>query len=80
MSAYGHKRTLWDHASNVRFAPVSGHSDAQERLGLKKRTSNVRLAPNSRHKWVYGWMSAFDPKRTLAAVDAYPNKCRSWTF
>ncbi len=66
MSAYGYKRTLWDRASNVRFTPESGHSDAQERVGLKKRTLDVRFAPESRHKWLWRGMSAYDPKRTLS--------------
>ncbi len=46
MSAYGYKRTLWDRAPNVRFTPESGHSQAQERFGLKKQTLDVRLTPN----------------------------------
>ncbi len=29
-------------ASEVRFTPESGHSDAQERFRLKKQTPNVR--------------------------------------
>ena len=49
MSACGYKRTLWDRASNVRFTPVSGHSEAQERLGLKKRALDVRFTPKSGH-------------------------------
>ncbi len=27
--------------------------------------TNVRFAPNSGHKWLWRWMSAYDPKRTL---------------
>jgi hypothetical protein len=30
--------------------------------------ANVRFAPNSRHKWVIEFMSAFDPKRAFVAV------------
>ncbi len=30
--------------------------------------ANVRFAPNSGHKWVGRWMSAYDPKRTLAVA------------
>ncbi len=48
MSASGYKRTLWGRASNVRFTPESGHSEAQERFGLKKRTSNVRFLSPAR--------------------------------
>jgi hypothetical protein len=62
MSASGYKRTLWDRASNVRFTPESGHSDRQERFGLKKRTLNVCFTPNSGRKSVRRWESAYDPK------------------
>ena len=41
MSAYGYKQTSSGQLANVRFAPESGHSDAQERLGLKKRLQVV---------------------------------------
>ncbi len=61
MSASGYKQTLWGRAWNVRFAPKSGHSEAQERVGLKKRTLDVRFAPNSGRKWVTVIMSAKDP-------------------
>ncbi len=67
MSVVGYKQTLSAHPWNVRFTPNSGHSEAQERLGLKKQTFNVRLAPNSGRKWVFEFMSAYDPKRTLPA-------------
>ncbi len=70
MSASGYKRTLWSAAWSVRFAPKSRHSDAQERLGLEKRTLDVRLAPKSGHKRVCRGMSAFDPKRTFTASGA----------
>ncbi len=43
MSAYGYKRTYSGQLANVRFTPVSGHSDARKRLGLKKRTFDVCL-------------------------------------
>ncbi len=65
MSASGYKRTSGGNAWNVRFTPESGHSDTQERVGLKKQTLDVRFAPNSGHKWLWCRMSAFDPKRTL---------------
>ncbi len=40
----------------------------QKRFGLKKRTSNVRFAPNSgRNGWSLG-MSAYDPKRSLMTI------------
>jgi len=45
---------------------------AQERFGLKKRTLNVCFIPNSGHKWVAKFMSAFDPKRTLVKLGGYP--------
>ncbi len=38
MSAYGYKQTFRGQLANVRFTPESGHSEAQERLGLKKRS------------------------------------------
>ncbi len=68
MSASGYKRTLWGRPSNVRFTPNSGHSVAQERVGLKKRTLNVCFAPNSGHKWLWRGMSAYDPKRTYMTL------------
>ncbi len=43
MSASGYKQTCGEVGDYVRFAPKSGHSEAQERVGLKKRTSDVRL-------------------------------------
>ena len=70
MSAVGYKQTYSEQLANVRFTPESGHSEAQERLRLRKRTLDVRLTPNSRHKWVTEFMSAYDPKRTLAALGA----------
>ncbi len=47
MSASGYKRTFGVWLANVRFTPNSGHSEAQERFGLKKQTLDVCLAPNS---------------------------------
>ncbi len=49
MSASGYKRTYNGQLANVRFTPVSGHSEAQERLGLKKRALDVRFTPKSGH-------------------------------
>ncbi len=49
MSASGYKQTSRRSCRNVRFTPESRHSDAQERVGLKKRTFDVRLAPESGH-------------------------------
>ncbi len=65
MSVYGYKRTFWAGDDYVRFTPESGHSEAQERRGLKKQTFDVRFAPKSGRQWVWRGMSAFDPKRTL---------------
>ncbi len=42
--------------------------------------ANVRLAPNSGHKWLWLGMSAYDPKRALTAVDANMNKRRFCKF
>ncbi len=61
MSAFGYKQTYRGQLANVRFTPESGHSEAEERGGLKKRTLDVRFAPNSGHKWVWRGMSAYDP-------------------
>ena len=33
--------------------------------------TNVRLAPNSGHKWLGRGMSAFDPKRTLTTLGGF---------
>ncbi len=68
MSASGYKRTYSGQLANVRFTPESGHPDAPNRSGLKKRTFNVCFAPESGHKWLCRWMSAFDPKRTLRVM------------
>jgi hypothetical protein len=70
MSAFGYKRTSSPYLANVRFTPESGHSQAQERFGLKKQTLNVCFTPKSGHKWLWRGMSAFDPKRTFSAVDS----------
>ncbi len=45
--------------------PQKRTSSAQERLGLKKQTFNVRFAPRSGHNCPGRWMSASDPKRTF---------------
>ncbi len=50
MSASGYKRTCGAVCQRVRFTPESGHSDAQERVRLKMRTSKVRFTPESRHQ------------------------------
>jgi hypothetical protein len=47
MSAYGYKQTYGEVHQRVRFTLNSGHSDEQERFGLKKRTLDVCLAPSS---------------------------------
>jgi len=47
MSAYGYKRTCGGVSRRVRFTRESRHSEVQERLGLKKRTLDVRFAPKS---------------------------------
>ncbi len=67
MSASGYKQTFRGQLANVRFTPKSGHSDAQERVGLKKRTLNVCFTPESGRSTGYRRMSAFDPKRTLGS-------------
>ena len=63
-SASGYKRTLSGRASNVRFAPNSGHPDALEQVGLEKRTLGVCFTPESGRKWGTEFMSAYDPLRT----------------
>ena len=74
MSAFGYKRTCGGVRQRVRFTPVSRHSDVQKRLALNKQTLDVRFAPKSGHKWLWHGMSAYDPKRTLTTLGAYPNK------
>ncbi len=61
MSAFGYKQTFQGVSQNVRFTPESGHADAQERPGLKKRTLDVCLHPDSGHEWLWRGMSAYDP-------------------
>ncbi len=61
----GRCRGINGYVTDVRFTPNSGHSEARERVGLKKQTSNVRYYPESGRNWVWRWMSAYDPKRTL---------------
>ncbi len=65
MSASGYKRTYSGQLANVRFTPNSGHSEAQERVGLKKRALDVRFAPKSGHKWLGRGMSAYDRNPTF---------------
>ncbi len=38
--------------------------------------ADVCLTPNSGHKWVWCWMSAYDPKRTLAL----PQEVELWSL
>ncbi len=61
MSAFGYKQTCGGVSQSVRCTPESGHTEAQERLGLKKRTLDVRLTPESGRNWVTEFMSAYDP-------------------
>ncbi len=68
MSASGYKQTYGGVSDYVRFTPESGHSEVQERLGLKKQTSDVRYYPESGRKWVTVFMSANDPKRTSSMM------------
>ncbi len=69
-STDGYKRTCGGAWKKVRFTPESGHSEAPERVGLKKRTLDVCLTPDSGRRWVGRWMSAYDPKRTLLQFSA----------
>ncbi len=71
MPVFGYKRTFREVRQRVRFTPESGHSEAQERLGLKKRTLNVCFAPDSGRKWLSRGMPAFDPKRTFAVLGVF---------
>ncbi len=63
--------SLWLEADVVRVTPESPlfprkrTSSAQERFGLKKRTLDVCLTPESGRKWTGRWRSAVDPKRTF---------------
>ncbi len=68
MSAFGYKRTYSGQLANVRFTPESGHSEAQERVGLKKRALDVRFAPKSGHKWLGRGMSAYDRNPTFMVL------------
>ncbi len=52
MSASGYKQTFRQVCQNVGFTPKSGHSEAQERVGLKKQTLDVRFTPKSGRKWL----------------------------
>jgi hypothetical protein len=47
---------------------VPGPSQAVDRASKapgQKRTSDVRLALNSRRKWTWRWRSVFDPQETF---------------
>ncbi len=61
MSACGYKQTFSGQFANVCFTPNSGHSEAQERVGLKKRTFDDRFTPDTGRKWVAEFLSANDP-------------------
>ena len=62
---------LWLQADIRRVTPESPlfprkrTSSAQERFGLKKRTLDVCLTPNSGRKSVRRWESAYDPTETF---------------
>ena len=49
--------------------PRKRTSSAQERFGLKKPTSDVRLAPESGRKWAWRWRSEVDPKQKSAVSE-----------
>ncbi len=68
MSAFGYKQTFSGQLANVRFTPNSGHSEAQEWVGLKKRTLDVCFAPKSGHKWLGRGMSAYDRNPTFMVL------------
>jgi hypothetical protein len=58
---------LADILSRWRVGPLCPRKQtlvARQIFGLKKRTFNVCLTPESGRKWVIEFMSAFDPKRT----------------
>ncbi len=63
----GTKWTFWHFEAFI--GQVAGrrttHSLAQERVGLKKRTFDDCLTPESGRNWVTEFMSAYDPERTL---------------
>ncbi len=43
---------------------------------------NVRFTPKSGHKWLWRWMSAFDPLRTLRVMldvgESKRQPCTNW--
>ncbi len=80
MSAHGYKRTCGEVRERVRFTPQSGHSEAQEQLGLKERTLDVCFTPRSGHKWLRRWMSAYDPKRTFGRPSTSGYTCALTIF
>ncbi len=51
MSASGYKQTFRQVRQRVRFTPESRHPNEQERVALKKRTFDVRFAPESGRNW-----------------------------
>ena len=71
MSASGYKQTFRRRRQRVRFTPESGHSEVQERVGLKKQILYVYFAPKSGRSTGCRGMSAFDPKRTLGMIKCW---------
>ncbi len=61
MSAITPKADMRRGVSERPFYPRTRTSAAQERFGLKKRTLDVCLTPNSGRNWHWRWMSASDP-------------------
>ncbi len=79
MSASGYKQTYSGQLANVCFTPKSGHSEAQERLGLKKRTLGVRFTPESGHSEAQERVGL--KKRTLGVrltPESGPNSTLRW--
>ena len=80
----GSNVSSWLEADVVRVTPESPlfprkrTSSAQERFGLKKRTLDVCLTPDTGRKWVAVFLSANDPKRTLMLLGTDLKKRRSW--
>jgi hypothetical protein len=52
MSASGYLQTSRGQLASDPFTPETGHPEAQERFGLKKRTFDARFAPDTGRKWV----------------------------
>ncbi len=65
---YGSKADMRRGAPERPLYPRKRTSSAQERFGLKKRTSNVRLTHNSGLNRVWRGMSAYNPQRTFVAL------------